>query len=138
MGFNSGFKGLTLRVWFLNFDSRNYGVWRLKDNGNANSNFKLIFVNFFDNISFIQVILIIFKTRINIISFRSKKINLMQNLSSIYFVKRLHMFRVYLQPIIRVLPGNTTDSLLKRTISTNCWILTVYPLMMCCRYGRNM
>ena len=35
-------------------------------------------------------------------------------------------------------PTSTTDSNLYRTISTNCFIHTVYLLMMGCRYARNM
>jgi len=39
----------------------------------TNSNLKLIFVNFFDNVSFIQVIPILFNTRIHITNFHLKK-----------------------------------------------------------------
>jgi hypothetical protein len=39
--------------------------------------------------------------------------------------------------ILDVLAG-TTNSHLKRTISTKCYIHTVYLLMMGCKYARNM
>jgi len=43
-----------------------------------------------------------------------KNTKLMHNLSSVNFVKKLYLFRTYLQPIH-----------------------TMYLLMMCCRYARN-
>ena len=84
----------------------------------------------------------------------------MHNSSSVYFVKHLYMFRAYLQPIIRrytlriqqlllivlfrrvtvVLAGfqhSQDNSHLKRTVSNNCCIHTVYLLMMGRRYARN-
>ena len=82
---------------------------------------------------------------------------MMHNLSAVYFVKHLYMFRAYLQPIIKkstvwvqqlVLPflfrwlslilAGIRDSHLKRTIIINCCIHTVYLLIMGCRYSRNM
>ena len=82
---------------------------------------------------------------------------MMQNLSSIYIVEHLYMFRAYLQSTIRrytvwiqqlvliilfrrlsvVLVGDNRESS-KRTVSTKFYIQTVYFLMVGCRYTRNM
>ena len=60
------------------------------------------------------------------------KNNFMHCLSSVYFVNHLYMFRAYLQLIMR-----RYTIYIYITIGT-CCIHTVYLLMMCYKYARNM